>query len=255
LRTQATTGLPEDVFGELVDLMAAQLGGWNPHRGRPRALPLPQAVRLVVFLLRHNLTQAAAAEVYDISQASVSRLYNRLMPTISLVLADLLPSLAARTGRVLLVDGTFVPTFNWKAVEDLYSGKHHDHGANVQVVADTAGRTVAVAPPLPGARHDSRAFTDTGLADLLIDVPVLADTGYLGHDQLHTPLRKQPGRDRTGADKRAASSIATIRWAVEQAIAHLKNWKILSTRYRGPWHKLSTVIHAVASLELFLTWA
>jgi hypothetical protein len=243
------------MYAELVDLVATRLGGWNPHRGRPRALPLARAVHLVVFLLRHNLAQAAAAEVYGISQASVSRLYNRLTPVISLAVGELVPSLAASAGRVLLVDGTFVPTFNWKAAEDLYSGKHHDHGANVQVVADTTGRAVAVGPPQPGARHDSRAFTDTGLAELLTDIPALADTGYLGHDQLHTPPRKQPGRDRTAADKQSASAIATIRWAVEQAIAHLKNWKILATRYRGPWHKLATVIHAVASLELFLTWA
>jgi hypothetical protein len=235
------------MYAELVDPVATRLGGWNPHRGRPRALRLAQAVHLVVFLLRHNLAQAAAAEIYGISQASVSRLYNRLTPVISLAVGELVPSLAACAGRVLLVDGTFVPTFNWTAITDLYSGKHHDHGANVQVVADTTGRTHAVSPPLPGARHDSRAFTDTGLANLLIDTPTLADTGYLDHDQLHTPPRKQPGRDRTEADKQAASSIAKIRWAVEQAIAHLKNWKILSTRYRGPWNKLATVVHAVAS--------
>jgi hypothetical protein len=176
------------------------------------------------------------------------------MPVISLAVADLLPCLRACTGRVLLVDGTLVPTWNWKAIEDLYSGKHRDHKANVQVAADTCGRLVAVAPPLPGARHDSRVFTDSGLAQTTNHTQLVADTGYLGHHEVFTPPRKPAGRERSDAHKQAASAIAKIRWAAEQAIAHLKNWKILSTRYRGPWHKLPTVIHTVASLELFNTW-
>jgi hypothetical protein len=254
LRVQATTGLAQEVFDELVDLVHDRRPAGVPAAAAHRPCRWPARCTWCFSLLRHNLTQAAAAELFGISQASVSRLYARLMPVISLAVADLLPCLATCTGRVLLVDGTLVPTWNWKTVEDLYSGKHRDHGANVQVAADTYGRVMAVAPPLPGARHDSRAFTDSGMAQTTEGAQVVADTGYLGHDDLFTPPRKPPGADRPEAHKQAAAAIAKIRWAVEHAIAHLKNWKILSTRYRGPWHRLPTVIHTVASLELFKTW-
>jgi hypothetical protein len=36
------------------------------------------------------------------------------------------------------------------------------------------------------------------------------------------------------ADFSHRQSISRLRAAVEQAIAHLKDWKILATRYRGP---------------------
>jgi hypothetical protein len=60
---QATTGLRSEAFEELVGLVRGRLGGWDVRRGRPRALPLARAVHLVLFLLRHNLAQAAAAEL------------------------------------------------------------------------------------------------------------------------------------------------------------------------------------------------
>lgn len=49
-----------------------------------------------------------------------------------------------------------------------------------------------------------------------------------------TARRKPPGKDRPKADKVFNQSISTLRAAVDRAIAHLKDWKILATRYRGP---------------------
>ena len=38
---------------------------------------------------------------------------------------------------------------------------------------------------------------------------------------------------------------------MEHIIAHLKNWKILSHRYRGPLDKLGEVIRAIVALHFF----
>jgi hypothetical protein len=45
-------------------------------------------------------------------------------------------------GKVCLVDGTLVPTFNWKHRKDLLSGKHRRHGVNVQLFVDLHGRVI-----------------------------------------------------------------------------------------------------------------
>jgi hypothetical protein len=37
----------------------------------------------------------------------------------------------------------------------------------------------------------------------------------------------------------------------EHIIAHLKNWKILSHRYRGPLDKLGEAIRAIVTLHFF----
>ncbi|MEU2835475.1 transposase family protein [Streptomyces lavendulae] len=56
----------------------------------------------------------------------------------------------------------------------------------------------------------------------------------LPHPGGNSPRRKPPGQERSTGDKEANRSINTLRAAVERAIAHLKDWKILATRYRGP---------------------
>jgi hypothetical protein len=38
---------------------------------------------------------------------------------------------------------------------------------------------------------------------------------------------------------------------VERAIAHLKNWKILATGYRGRLAELSDIIRTITALEFY----
>jgi hypothetical protein len=47
----------------------------------------------------------------------------------------------------------------------MFSGKRYDSGFNVQTVADLAGRLVDTGLPVPGARHDSKALAESGIAD------------------------------------------------------------------------------------------
>jgi len=58
-----------------------------------------------------------------------------------------------------------------------------------------------------------------------------ADSGYQGSD-MTTPNKKKPGQERTASDIEHNTALAVIRAAVEWANAHLKNWRILATRYR-----------------------
>ncbi|MFI1259280.1 transposase family protein [Streptomyces netropsis] len=115
----------------------------------------------------------------------------------------------------------------------MFSGKHHDTGCNVQVAATLAGELLAVAAPIPGARHDAHAWWQSGLAETFTDPDTVGDLGYIGCGML-TARRKPPGQDRPARDRTFNQSIGKVRSAVERAIAHLKDWKILATRYRGP---------------------
>ncbi|WP_367127843.1 transposase family protein [Saccharothrix sp. HUAS TT1] len=104
------------------------------------------------------------------------------------------------------------------------------------------GALLAVSQPVEGRAHDKTAYTRTGLADLLTDTTVIADLGHQDTPTLR-PRRKRPGhRRRTPADKTWNTSVSRIRWAVEHAIAHLKNWKILATGYRARLAELPTIL-------------
>jgi len=53
-----------------------------------------------------------------------------------------------------VIDGTLVPIDRVAADRPFYSGKHHKHGMNLQVIGSPSGNIVWVSGPLPGAVHD-----------------------------------------------------------------------------------------------------
>ncbi|GAA3461357.1 transposase family protein [Saccharothrix longispora] len=269
MRYQSTTGLPPADLRELTARIRQLLPDPDRRRGRPPALSTHRSVPLTLILLRQNLPQTLAADLFGISQPTVSRTLHRIAPLIGQVLCphtphlpDLLPRLTA-----VLLDGTLIPTGN-RAHPDPrptdgtrrrphpdYNGKHREQGRSVQVPTDPHGRLLAVTPPLPGGTHDSRAHHLTGLDDLLHTTPTIADLGYQGTDAI-IPRRKRPGHtEHTPTDQAWNTLIAQHRWPVERAIAHLKNWKILATGYRGRLADLATIIRIVTCLEFYrLGW-
>jgi hypothetical protein len=46
----------------------------------------------------------------------------------------------------------------------------------------------------------------------------------------------------------------SIRAAVERAISHLTNWKILDLGYRGPVSEFPDVLRTVTNLEIYRIW-
>ncbi|MGW1617522.1 hypothetical protein ACWCQZ_51475, partial [Streptomyces sp. NPDC002285] len=63
--------------------------------------------------------------------------------------------------------------------------------------------------------------------------------------------RKPPGRERPAADKPLNQSTSTLRAAMKRAIAHLKDWKIPATRYRGPLETLPSIVRTITTLAFF----
>lgn len=159
----------------------------------------------------------------------------------------------------MLVDGFLAPTGNRTGVPDLYSGKRHTAGLNVQAVSDLAGRLVDTGLPVPGARHDSTALAESGIADrwashLQPGGPgMLADLGYLGTAAI-TGTRKPRGANLTDIQRASNKAINSARAAVERAIAHLVNWKVLDTGWRGRLTDFPDVLRTVTGLEIYRTW-
>lgn len=249
------TGLSCEQLEDLVDRVVEYLGGWQPERGRRRGMEVFDAVVATLFYYRHNQSQEVTGAVFGVSQATISRVVNLVEEPIAAVLDCEVPELVeAIDGRVVIPDGTLVPTGNRAGHRELYSGKRRRAGAGVQVLSSTDGRLMHVGEPTPGTVHDLTAFRESGLADLLAehmtDQLVIADLGYLG-EPVVTPLKKPPGGNLSAAQKKANKHLSGIRAAVERAIAHLKNWKILATGYRRPLRKLSICLAAITALEFY----
>lgn len=260
-RCQAMTGLPSDQVAELVTAVYGLLGGvWQPVRGRRRVLGLYRAVVLTLFLMRRNESQAVAGEVFGCSQATVSRVTRLLRPLLGQATAGLAAKVREQAQRsAVLVDGFLAPTGERAGVAGMFSGKRHAAGFNIQAVADLDGHLIDTGMPCPGARHDGKALADSGIAErwsrhLQPGGPgMIADLGYLGTAAI-TGTRKPRGRELTDVQRACNSCLNRLRAAVERSIAHLVNWKILDTGWRGRLTDFPEVLRTVTGLEIYRTW-
>lgn len=254
LRYQSTTGLPAELIEDLAGRIW-QIGQTSGTRGWPRSIGLYKAIVVTLILVRQNLNQTAVADLFGISQPTVSRIYRRFLPLIGQALCLHMPDLAeVLRGRVILLDGTDVPTGNRAGHDENFSGKRHRAGLSIQVAATLSGCLLGVSEPMPGAMHDRRAFTETGWEELFANNDIIADPGYQGTRAI-TPRKKPKGGELSDRDRAGNKKISAIRSAVERCIAHLKNWKMLATGYRGRLAELPTVIRIIAALECYrLGW-
>lgn len=255
LRYQSTTGLDHDQIEELVARVAQIL----EHRERIRVaatkLGLYRSVVVTLILLRSNLSQTTMADFNQVSQSTISRVFRRFSPLIDEALCLHIPPIPeALRGRVVLVDGTLVPTGNRAGHAENFSGKRHRAGVNLQILAALDATLLAVSEPLRGSIHDRRALNETGWEAMLADISTIGDLGYQGTTVI-TPTRKPPGGELSSNDQQSNADLSAVRSAVERAIGHLKNWKILATGYRGRLTELPAIIRIVTALEFYrLGW-
>jgi hypothetical protein len=258
LRYETLTGLSHGQLAELAARITGRLGDVVRPGGAPAAIGLFRSVAMVVTLMRRNFTQEAAGAVFGCSQPTVSRRWDLLRPVIGEVLAGcvLAPAQIAGKDGTLLVDGTITPTWDWKAVPDLYSGKAGYPGVNIQVAATLAGQVAAIGPvPVHGARHDAHAYAASGLKDAIAGHDTIADLGYTGVDGITiVPYRTPPGGKLHDSQVAFNTGLSAIRAAIERANAHLKTWRMLSEeggRYRPPISKYGETLTAITGLFFF----
>lgn len=255
LRYQAITGLTD---GQLAELAARveQIVGDLSSAGRPYVLGLYRSIAMVAALMRKNITQELAGAVFGVSQATVSRRWDLLRPAIGEVLAEFVPDPKQAVGKgTVLVDGTICPTWDWKGIPDLYSGKAGYPGMNIQIAATLDGQLAAVGTiPVHGARHDAHAYAASGLAAALADIDTAADLGYVGVDGIDTTPNRKPAGAPHPTKIEFNTQLSKVRAAVEHAIAHFKTWRMLSEeggRYRPPIDKYASMLKAVTGLYFF----
>ena len=174
----------------------------------------------------------------------------------------LLAAKAAGHTHVLL-DGTLIRTDRistpgpTRGVDLWWSGKHHHHGGNIQVVSAPDGWPLWTSDVRPGREHDTTAARAD--PDLLDDLASwvddgqlgLADLGYEGEaDLLRVPIKKPTGSELT-CDQQAYNAVhGALRCLGERANSLLKTSFKALRRWRGcPWRIGDIVAAALVVLH------
>jgi hypothetical protein len=218
-------------------LLYAQRQRLGTRRGRRALTCFQQAVLVMRWFLDGTRVRQLAAD----NTISVPNAYRCLHEGIT-VLADHKPSvhsalLAAKIAGHphVNIDGTLIYTDRCTApgpttgVDLWWSGKHHHHGGNIQVVSSPDGWPLWTSDVRPGREHDTTctrahpeilpaltAWTEDGLH-------ALGDLGYEGEAAIFTvPIKKTPGVELTDEQKQLNWLQAHARARAEQANALLK---------------------------------
>jgi hypothetical protein len=197
-----------------VAFVSGLLAGERRRRGTRTKRRSLGPYRQAILVLRWFLDATRVAQLATDNTISLSTAYRYLHEGIT-VLAAATPGLhgallAARAAGHTHVhlDGTLIRTDRsttpgpTQRVDLWWSGKHHHHGGNVQVVTAPDGWPLWTSPVRPGREHDTTcARAHDGLLDALSewtdqDHAVLADLGYEGEATRFTcPIKKS--RDTT----------------------------------------------------------
>ncbi|MET9524528.1 IS5 family transposase [Streptomyces coeruleorubidus] len=242
-----------DLSTSSLRFLATALAARRREQGtRWRRLPAGRQALPVLAHLRCGHTYAQLAAGFGVGTTTAYRYVAEAVD----VLASFAPTLAeavkaASAKAFVILDGTLLPIDRIAADRPFHSGKHKEHGLNVQVIADPHGRLLWASPALPGAVHDIKAARTHGIIDALegVGVDCWADKAYRGAGAtVRVPYR---GRWETlSAGQQAVNrSHAKIRALVEQAMATLKTWRLLR-KLRCSTTRITSLVQAVLTLHL-----
>lgn len=212
---KAFTGLPADVFWQLIEDLEAKMPGYERQRherpdrqravgaGRPCDQPLVIRAMLVLTYMRLHIPQEIVALLFGATQPDVSRDLRRVLPLIAqtipapevweivdeedrLTEEEILKLAQLADGRAL-VDATEQPVYRSKDNEKrkkYYSGKKKAFTLKTEFVTDGEHHILAISEAVPGAKNDKKLSDEVRTLEHLPDgCEVDADKGYQGLDK------------------------------------------------------------------------
>lgn len=244
-----------NVSEDSVLLLSALLHAERLRRGTRTGTRALGTYKQAVLVLRWFLDDTRMAALASDNGIAVSTAYDYRDEGIA-VLAARRPSLhgallaAKAAGHShVIVDGTLIHTDRIRTpgptpgVDLWWSGKHHHHGGNIQVVTAPDGWPLWTSTVRPGREHDtSAARADPDLLARITDwvsdgALALADLGYEGEPDTFTIPFKKPKNGHLSIGQQSYNAIhSALRCLGERANSLLKTTYKALRRYRGcPW--------------------
>jgi hypothetical protein len=256
-----------EVSEDSVLFLSGLLHGERVRRGTRRGRRALGTYKQAVLVLRWFLDDTRMSALARDNGIAVSTAYDYRDEGIA-VLAARKPSLhgallaAKAAGHShVIVDGTLIRTDRISipgptpGVDLWWSGKHHHHGGNIQVVSTPDGWPLWTSGVRPGREHDtSAARADPDLLAQITDwisdgAHALADLGYEGEPETFTiPFKKPKDGDLTIGQQAYNAIHGALRCLGERANSLVKTTYKALRRYRGcPW-RLGAIVAAALVL-------
>jgi DDE superfamily endonuclease len=260
----AILDIPRNTIAYLANLLLRRRQTLGTRAGR-RALSVGKQAVLILRWFLDNTRLSQLRRDNDISKSTAYSYLHEGIDVLAAQAPDLHTALEAakQAGHTHLnIDGTLIYTDRSSTpgptpgVDLWWSGKHHHHGGNIQILSTPDGHPIWTSGVRPGREHDTTAArTHAGLLPALAKakadgLPTLSDLGYEGEaDTVRIPVKTPPGGALTDDQKTYNRLHAAIRSQAERANAQLKmRFKALRRVSLCPW-RIGHII--AAALVLF----
>lgn len=258
----ATLSVREETVLYLSSLLHAE----RLRRGTRTGTRVLGCFKQAVLVIRWFLDATRIRQLARDNQIGKSTAYDYLHEGID-VLAAQVPSLhgallaAKAAGHSHVnIDGTLIATDRvatpgpTEGVDLWWSGKHHTHGGNVQVITAPDGWPIWSSDVRPGREHDTtavRVHTEIlpALAAAAGDLRTLGDLGYEGESDTITVAFKKPNRGKLSAIQQQFNRVHNgLRAIGERGNSLLKmTFRVLRNISLDPWR-----IGAIVAASLVL---
>jgi hypothetical protein len=205
--------------------------------GRNFKLELSEMLMMLFIYYRSYITHAFLGHLFGIDNSRICRIFRKIEPLIAQIMAiDKDRTLSQGEIENILIDATEQaverPTKNQKSY---YSGKQKRHTLKTEIRSTIDGRIVNVSKTHPGSDHDFTIYKKGRPAPR--DTRVFVDSGYQGLNKLHTktelPYKATKKRPLDIFGKIHNVVLAKVRVKIENVIGQIKQFRILSDRYRN----------------------
>jgi hypothetical protein len=244
---RATLDVPSDTVLTVSLWLDAHREAHDRRPWQRAATPYTQAV-LVLRWFKDATDLPALARDARVSVATAYRYVHEGIDVIAAQapeLPDVLADGLAEGWEYVCLDGTLIGCVRSSMPSEgsghdvWYSGKHHRHGGNIQVLTGPDGYPEWVSDVEPGSTHDMTAAREHALPALYpaaaAGLPTLTDKGYTGAGAgIMVPTK---GGEELDVDTRTRNKLINgMRARAESANALLKRtWKALERITLDPW--------------------
>jgi DDE superfamily endonuclease/Helix-turn-helix of DDE superfamily endonuclease len=244
----------ERIFWQVEPLWQKRVVGRYKRPGRDYKLELTDRLLMLLLYYRTYTTQIFVGYLFGIDDSQVCRNIRTLEPILAKVMAiTKTRHLKQEEIEDLIIDATEQPIERpKKGQKAFYSGKkkRHTNKTEIRIIPQGKGRIVHVSRTRPGSVHDFAVFKEE--PPIPKETTAFVDLGYQGLDRLHSktelPFKASKNKPLDSEDKAYNHALSRIRIKVENVLASIKVFRILSDPYRNKNKRYNLKFNIIAGI-------
>jgi hypothetical protein len=242
----------DKILEKLTPLWEKKVLGAYKRPGRHFKLEVADMLMMLFIYYRSYITHAFLGHLFGIDDSRVCRIFRPLEPLVARIVSICKERKLHREEiEEILMDATEQsierPKKNQKSY---YSGKKKRHTLKTEIRSTLEGRIVNVSKSYPGSEHDFMVYKKG--RPIARNTRAFVDSGYQGLDKLHQetelPYKASKHKPLDEEDKFYNRALSRIRVKIENVIAQLKQFRILSDRFRNKRRAYNLKVNIIAGL-------